>query len=200
MTLYEDLGVPADSDPVSIKRAYKRKAAKAHPDREGGSTEAFQVLSRAYAVLSDDSKRKRYDETGLDTELPSIEAAAQNQLAALFAQLIEANDPETTPFIEKLKQVCAAGQQQARQLLHGQETRIKKLSSARKRLSRRPVAGSNFLLLALEQQIKTANGNLEGIKHNIALGDEMLRLLADYTYTAEPPPEVTFQTFSFTTR
>ncbi|MBI2105236.1 molecular chaperone DnaJ, partial [Candidatus Woesearchaeota archaeon] len=46
-----------------IKKAYKKLALKHHPDK-GGDAEKFKELSEAYAVLSDDNKRKQYDQFG----------------------------------------------------------------------------------------------------------------------------------------
>jgi curved DNA-binding protein CbpA len=57
-----ELGRGAAAD--EIKANYRRLAMKWHPDRNGGSREAeerFKLISEAYAVLSDDSKRREYD-------------------------------------------------------------------------------------------------------------------------------------------
>jgi molecular chaperone DnaJ len=63
--LYEVLGVPRDADPATIRRAYRRLARRHHPELHGGGSpedeEAFEVISRAYAVLSDPEARRRYD-------------------------------------------------------------------------------------------------------------------------------------------
>lgn len=61
--LYEILGVEKDASADDIRRAYKKLAMKLHPDR-GGSQEKFQELQHAYEILSDDSKRKIYDQYG----------------------------------------------------------------------------------------------------------------------------------------
>ena len=63
MTLYDELGVDRSADTATIKRAYRKKAIKAHPDA-GGDPAQFQALALAYEVLSDEEKRARYDETG----------------------------------------------------------------------------------------------------------------------------------------
>ncbi len=67
--LYGIFGVQASSCPEDIKKAYRKLALKHHPDR-GGSKEKFQALSLAYSILSDEEKKKIYDETGCleDTE------------------------------------------------------------------------------------------------------------------------------------
>lgn len=36
-----------------------------HPDRQGGNVERFQVIKKAYDVLSDPIKRSKYDEDGI---------------------------------------------------------------------------------------------------------------------------------------
>jgi molecular chaperone DnaJ len=65
---YEILGVQRNAGDEEIKRAYRRLAMKFHPDRANGDkTEAearFKECSEAYEVLSDQGKRRRYDQFG----------------------------------------------------------------------------------------------------------------------------------------
>jgi DnaJ homolog subfamily A member 2 len=60
---YEILGVEKDASQDDIRRSYKKLAMKLHPDR-GGNQEKFQELQHAYEILSDESKRKIYDQYG----------------------------------------------------------------------------------------------------------------------------------------
>lgn len=46
-----------------VKKAYRKLAIIHHPDK-GGDPEKFKEISRAYEVLSDEEKRKLYDEYG----------------------------------------------------------------------------------------------------------------------------------------
>jgi curved DNA-binding protein len=57
---YNTLGVNKGASSEEIKKAYRKLAAKHHPDR-GGDTAQFQKLQEAYATLSDDQKRAEYD-------------------------------------------------------------------------------------------------------------------------------------------
>lgn len=64
---YEILGVARTADAEEIKRAYRRFAMKYHPDRNPGDAEAeakFKECAEAYEVLSDETKRKIYDQYG----------------------------------------------------------------------------------------------------------------------------------------
>ncbi len=64
---YEVLGVVKTADGEEIKRAYRRLAMKYHPDRNQGNAEAevkFKECAEAYEILSDPSKRQRYDQFG----------------------------------------------------------------------------------------------------------------------------------------
>ena len=63
---YEVLGVSKDASSDDIKRAFRRLAKKYHPDvsKEPDAEEKFKEAQEAYAVLSDESKRKQYDQFG----------------------------------------------------------------------------------------------------------------------------------------
>jgi DnaJ-class molecular chaperone len=67
--LYSILGCARTASKDEIKSAYKKLALQHHPDR-GGNEEEFKKISKAYTILSDDEKRKRYDITGSADEHP----------------------------------------------------------------------------------------------------------------------------------
>eukprot|EP00924_Labyrinthula_sp_SR-Ha-C_P009690 augustus_masked-scaffold_22-processed-gene-3.38-mRNA-1 protein AED:0.38 eAED:0.40 QI:0/-1/0/1/-1/1/1/0/460 len=50
------------SSEVEIKAAYKKKALEVHPDRKDGNDEEFKLVGEAFEVLTDQRKRKLYDE------------------------------------------------------------------------------------------------------------------------------------------
>lgn len=63
---YEVLGVAKDASDEDIKRAFRKLAKQYHPDvnKEEGAAEKFKEIGEAYAVLSDENKRRQYDQFG----------------------------------------------------------------------------------------------------------------------------------------
>jgi molecular chaperone DnaJ len=64
---YATLGVARSATPEEIKKAYRKKALEFHPDRNQGNPKAeeqFKVVSEAYEVLSDENRRRIYDQYG----------------------------------------------------------------------------------------------------------------------------------------
>ncbi|EJU05953.1 hypothetical protein DACRYDRAFT_73176 [Dacryopinax primogenitus] len=57
---YKILGVPRDADERTIKKAYRRAAKSAHPDK-GGSEDEMASVNLAYEVLGDSDLRAKYD-------------------------------------------------------------------------------------------------------------------------------------------
>ena len=57
------IGVPKTATKDEIKKAFRKKAIREHPDK-GGDPEKFKDLTVAYEVLMDEDKRKAYDKYG----------------------------------------------------------------------------------------------------------------------------------------
>lgn len=64
---YSTLGIAREATPEEIKKAYRKKALECHPDRNPNDPKAeaqFKQVSEAYEVLSDENRRRIYDQYG----------------------------------------------------------------------------------------------------------------------------------------
>ncbi len=70
---YQTLGVSRDASQQDIKAAFRKLAAKHHPDRnpdDAGAEDRFKEINEAYTALSDPEKRKIYDQYGTTGNVP----------------------------------------------------------------------------------------------------------------------------------
>lgn len=110
MNPYQELGVPKDADAATVKRAYRKAAKQAHPDR-GGDAKAMTRVNVAYDILSDPQRRERYDLGGEDLPAtPPLELRARIQLGMAFQQALQRPERVNIP---KAAKVFLTDQQRA---------------------------------------------------------------------------------------
>ncbi|TKX77453.1 molecular chaperone DnaJ, partial [Halorubrum sp. SD626R] len=65
---YDVLGVSRDASEDEIKQAYRKQAAEHHPDvsDDEDAEERFKKIQKAKEVLTDEEKRRQYDQLGHD--------------------------------------------------------------------------------------------------------------------------------------
>jgi hypothetical protein len=96
--LYEALGVPVAASASDIARAFRSASLRLHPDRNIGVpsedlNDAFQVISSAYAVLSDAEKKNAYDAkhgVNFHARIAALQSAAEG--AATVAHTDQSGD------------------------------------------------------------------------------------------------------------
>ncbi|XP_062522627.1 dnaJ homolog subfamily C member 2-like isoform X2 [Corticium candelabrum] len=85
----------ADDD---IKKAYKKKVLKHHPDKKGASAERqeddiFTCIKRAYEVLGDPVRRRAYDsiDSHNDDTIPSVNSQSKETFFEVFTSVFQNN-------------------------------------------------------------------------------------------------------------
>lgn len=184
MSPYEILSVGKDANPEEIKRAYRSAAAKHHPDRKNGDTETFQQIQVAYDILSDDERRKRYDATGDVKTEPDLRQQAMQQLAGMMLGIVDQADIVHIDVIEVLRENIQQGIERHKQQIAAVEAKIKKRETAIERLTF-VSAGDNFMLSMLDGDIRMQRQVIENTHKGIALGEEMLNIIAEYSYRVD---------------
>lgn len=120
---YAVLGVTTDATDKQLKRAYRLMSLKYHPDKQGGSARAFQVINTAYETLSDSQKRREYDE-GADVKKKrragsDNDSEEEDEERSLWEEVERRYFPERykfwpfgDPFIEKRKIIARRRKQE----------------------------------------------------------------------------------------
>ena len=182
MTLYDDLGVPKDANPDAIRKAYRRKAQKAHPDK-GGSEQGFRALQVAYDVLSDPERKARYDQTGTVDQGPTHESQALQYVASLLIRVVDSQPSMAHVALLDMLQAMI------RQDIAAQEAELRKGQALKERrqmalsrISPGPIAGM------LEAEIARIEHVMAAVTDKIAILGEAQKIVREHTYKADAAP------------
>ena len=87
---YAALGLKSDATLADIKRAFRQKASQFHPDRNTAedAPARFREVQEAYDVLSDETKRKAYDDNRRRNLLDDPSQTAREIWTAYFQQVL----------------------------------------------------------------------------------------------------------------
>ena len=87
---YAALGLKSDATLADIKRAFRQKASQFHPDRNTAedAPARFREVQEAYDVLSNDDKRKAYDDNRRRNLLDDPAQTAREIWTAYFQQVL----------------------------------------------------------------------------------------------------------------
>lgn len=110
MNPYDELGVTPAATDEEIKAAYRKLARKLHPDKKGGDTEGFKRINGANAILTDKTRRERYDKTGDCAPTPDDSLQMLQELAGLFLQCLDSvGSVDSVDVLGKVRGAIVAG-------------------------------------------------------------------------------------------
>jgi curved DNA-binding protein CbpA len=186
---YDTLGVGKDASKEEIRKAYRSKAQKEHPDKSG-NVDRFKQLQHAYDVLSDDSKRERYDR---GEEAPGhIKTPAERANDAL-AQLFDKHLQKAKDHVDLIATVRAdigvTINSIEQELVKG-GVFFKETNHLKDRVTYKG-HGSDIYHSLLDSKIRTAKQGMEKMRDNIEVLEIVLILLNDYECEVTKPPETT---------
>lgn len=183
--LYEILDVPKDATEADIKKAYRKKAQISHPDKEGGDEELFKVVQKAYEILSDENKRRHYDETGEESK-DNLNNEVIESLIGIVLNVIQGNDVKRNNILATA--ITLVNRQQDTHRSKRKQARLEheRLVEAARRIT--CVKGKeNILKLAIESQANRIKIAIREIDKVLAIGEEILVVIADYSYETDQP-------------
>lgn len=176
---YETLGVARDASQEDVTTAFRRKAAREHPDK-GGDADRMAEINRAYETLGDVDKRAEYDATGATDGADSLEREARDRLVSLFQAALdtEMDDPMS---------VCQTGLGNARSEIEKRITAttraVMRLRKQRDRV-RRKGEGANLFQSLVDEKIKQADAQLAQLERGRAVFARVGEMLEAYESTA----------------
>ena len=184
---YQTLDVPRDATPDDLKKAYRKKAMKHHPDKKGGNVKKFQALSLAYETLSDPKARERYDRTGKDGSITDVEREARNLLCKEFGALLDTMQErifKIDTFARMAKSLASHAKVE-----EGKITRCQKdaafFKRVKDRISRQSDATPPMFELMIENMVRAAQDKIEFATTNIEIIEKAQSLLADFQWRAD---------------
>lgn len=180
---YSALGVKPTATTEEIKRAYRRKARKSHPDT-GGDREEFKAVAKAYGTLIDPEKRRRYDTYG-DEEPLQLDAITRIMAAVLNEVVLTALgnnvDLEDLDVVGAVRKQLLVRRAAAEKAIEENTRRAKQLKKAAARL-RRKNGRDNVLAKVILEPIPALEEAAKQGPANVALVDKALKLLDEYQY------------------
>jgi curved DNA-binding protein CbpA len=194
MTLYADLGVAPDADMPTIKAAHRRAVKRHHPDT-GGDREKFELVQRAWIILSDPVKRGRYDRLGDEGDKPS------NEMANLTNVIIPAFDHVLAQAGKDLEHVDIMAATRAyledrigelQKQIHAGAQKKRSLERMSERMSYKG-EGPNLIGNVMRERIGAVDRSIAQMKEKIGLYDRAILHLDLYSWDFTPPAKASIE-------
>lgn len=178
---YETLGVSEDATPGEIKRAYRSRAASAHPDKKSGNQDEMVAINHAFDVLGDPKRRLLYDATGQDSQRP-IEEQCRGLLMQAFQQALAKGSntilKDVRWFIKEAEAKTVESQREARKAIKELQSRRKKIKSKGK---------ENVFHMIVDQEIKKMEQNIAVMDEGLKVVEVAFKALDDYESDEKEP-------------
>lgn len=162
--LYGALGLEPDATLAQIKAAHRKLSKQHHPDTTGeAESETFRLIQLAYEVLSDEARRKVYDESGI-VEGDDPAAAAQRALhdQAMFVLntvLGEHEHPDQVDLVAAMVKTVDTALERSKISMAQNRNQAKRLDGVMRRL-RRKSKKPNVLAAMLGKKIAGLDAEL----------------------------------------
>lgn len=184
--LYDVLGVDKNATDEEIKKAYREKAKENHTDK-GGDNDKMVSINKAWQVLKDPLRRKRYDDTGEQTETPFDQKfAAFTQ--DIFIKIVYETDVEKTDLIKAFKMYADKILEEQEKQKEDLDDKIKRLNKVIKRLKTKKGKNNNIAIV-LDHNISALTQALHKLEEDIKFIKDCKEVIGHYNYKFEEPTE-----------
>ena len=193
--LYAVLGIKKDASKDEIKGAYRRKAKEHHPDSGSKpSSDAFNAATKAYRLLSDDARRRDYDETG-NAEDATLDdpllAKAMGFMSMAFNAVMDRPDVLSINLPLALERALNDTLNKATANVAAGEKELRKMQRAKEKLKRKKDRnGDDHIMRLLDIAITGIQRPLDGAKLDVSAIRKAIELLdaGGYEFTPDTSP------------
>lgn len=184
---YKLLGVEKDATEEEIKKAFRKLASKHHPD-VGGDINKFKEILLAYETLIDPKARKIYDETGTVEDISletKVKLFARDNLISLFTNFItkitSRKDIVGKNILRNLNKEVKISENHLHKHKIRELSRQDALTILMGRFKKKGET-ETFFEQVIIKQIEDVNKNIKNIDFDLAVRQEMKKLLSEFTY------------------
>lgn len=180
--LYAALGIEKSATSDEVRKAYRKKAMETHPDREGGSDEAFKTVQRAGEVLLDEQARREYDETG---RMPGDEPSLRDRVQAMMDDMLDKlGEPNFPKILREIKRDLSADRKNLEKELATAKANLATFETSLTQFTDKEMS-SGILELAGLRRARLA-GKIKQAENHLAFMEATMALLAPIQ---EAPPQ-----------
>jgi len=184
MDLYEILEIKPDATERQIKKAYRHKAKKHHPD-VGGDIHKWHMISTAYQVLIDSRRRKLYDEQGItDKQSKNVEEEARSALHAYVVMACDSYQPGLN-IIERIQQMLMESGQNIKREIRKMEKEHEKLEGIFTRLKYLD-GQESFIHRTIRKKQQDCRRQIAEAKHAQEVSQKMRSMIEGYDFDVTP--------------
>jgi len=183
INLYKILGIKKSDNKTTIKKAYHKLSKIHHPDT-GGDAEKFKMIDKAYKILIDDDKRKRYDKgENVDSILRSKNDNNEEIkiINDIFFQLMEKQNSENVNIIEQIDESIDLNISNVSKTILELSTSIGNYKTFLKKLKHKNKK-NNLMIQISNGHIIIKNKKLEIFKNKKNNLEKAKKLIKDYDY------------------
>lgn len=191
---YKVLGIRRHAGAKRIKKAFRDRSKETHPDL-GGNPDAFMAVRRAYFILSDTERRKKYDRDGTLDEMTdlSTESKVAAVMVNLFEQLIGqgAAARKDVDLIGAMRKAATVHADKVAKERVKAKSALDALKGLHKRISRSD-DGANLFGAVLDRQFSEIGAQVAKMDDVVAIHRAAATELSAYTCMTEVVRQATF--------
>ena len=187
---YDALGVKPKASQDEIKKAFRAKAKRCHPDHhpgDEGKEAEFKEMSIAYSVLSDPDARKKYDRTGEAPQGENEMGRVYGLVFQLFAQVRQRMGDNIfyIDLVEEIKNILPVMIREATHAIHKLQKQNKDIDKLSRNLKHKDGEARSFLHISLAAEKHQNRMQICNHRRDIQLFRKARKLLDDYTFDHE---------------